>query len=84
MVTGEMAGFGESLLERFLRFNFINYARGVSLATSGAQLEYYSTHCVSNIHYLYSIANGPGTIGGTRHDPKKHGPSTARGTIISA
>jgi hypothetical protein len=32
----------------------------------------------------YSIPNGPGTIGGTRHDPKKHDPSPTRGTINSA
>jgi hypothetical protein len=25
--------------------------------------------------------NGSGTIGGTRHDPKKHDPSPALGTI---
>jgi hypothetical protein len=30
----------------------------------------------------YRIPNGPGTIGGTRHDPKKHDPSPALGTII--
>jgi hypothetical protein len=32
----------------------------------------------------YRIPNGPGTIGSTKHDPKKHGSSTARGTINSA
>jgi hypothetical protein len=32
----------------------------------------------------YSISNGPGTIGGMRHDPKKHDPSPTRGTINSA
>jgi hypothetical protein len=31
--------------------------------------------------YDYRIPNGPGTIGGTRHDPKKHDPSLALGTI---
>jgi hypothetical protein len=29
----------------------------------------------------YSIPNGPGTIGGTSHSPKKHSSSTAWGTI---
>jgi hypothetical protein len=32
----------------------------------------------------YSIPNGPGPKSGTRHDPKKHGPSPALGTIDSA
>jgi hypothetical protein len=31
--------------------------------------------------FSYRIPNGPGTIGGTRHDPKKHDPSPALGTI---
>jgi hypothetical protein len=32
----------------------------------------------------YSIPNGPGPKSGTRHDPKKHDPSPALGTIDSA
>jgi hypothetical protein len=32
----------------------------------------------------YRFPNGPGTISGTRHDPKKHGSSPTRGTINSA
>jgi hypothetical protein len=32
----------------------------------------------------YSIPNGPGPKSGTRHDPKKHGPGPALGTIDSA
>jgi hypothetical protein len=34
--------------------------------------------------YQYNIPNGPGTIDSTRHGPKKHDPSPARGTINSA
>jgi hypothetical protein len=32
----------------------------------------------------YRIPNGSGKIGGTRHDPKKHGPSSTLGTINRA
>jgi hypothetical protein len=32
----------------------------------------------------YRIPNGLGTIGGKRHDPKKHGTSPALGTINRA
>jgi hypothetical protein len=36
------------------------------------------------LRYSYSISNGPSTIDSMRHDPKKHDPSPARGTINSA
>jgi hypothetical protein len=34
--------------------------------------------------HRYRIPNGLGTIGGTRHGPKKHGTSPALGTINRA
>ena len=34
--------------------------------------------------YGYSIPNGPGTMGGPKHDTKKHGTSPALGTIDRA